>query len=65
VRRISELDVTSLENIQDALKDAAEPVNSVFNALDLMFQSYQGYRWVADFLDAERVKQQVAEAIFR
>jgi hypothetical protein len=64
-RKISELDVTSLENIQDALKDAAEPVTNVFNAVDLMFQSYQGYQWVADFLDAERVKQQVADAIFR
>ncbi|BCW99801.1 MAG: hypothetical protein KatS3mg024_2628 [Armatimonadota bacterium] len=64
-RKISELDVTALENIQDALKDAAEPVTNVFNAFDLMFQSYQGYQWVADFLEAERVKQQVADSIFR
>ncbi len=63
--KIAELDVTSLESIQDALKDAAEPVTDVFNAVDLMFQSYQGYQWVADLLDAERVKQEVAKAIFR
>ncbi len=65
VRKISELDVTSLENIQDVLKDAAEPVTNVFSAVDLMFQTYQGYQWVADFLDADNVKTQVAEAIFR
>lgn len=59
--KIADMDVASLENIQDAINDAAGPVDKVFNAVDLMFQSYQGYNWIVDYLDASKVKQKLAE----
>lgn len=63
IAKINELDIKTLEDIQEEFISSGDAVGKVFSAFDLAFQSYQGYNWLADFAHAGSVRQQLARIL--
>ena len=61
--KLKRLDLKSLNDIQKKIVEQAELTDKVGQALDTAFDSYQGYRWIADALSAGRTLEQVTKAL--
>lgn len=63
-KQIAQMDVDTLEKVQDHFNESSGEVGAVFNAVDAVFQSYQGYNWIVDFCQAGDTKRKVVKALF-
>lgn len=63
LEKIADLDTQSLEDLQDKFINNGDLASKISGGIDTMFQGYQGYTWLVDYMNAGTVRDEVKKIL--